>query len=69
MTRKVNELIFRTSEDERRNEEGILATERVDMSSLISGGAGTGKVRRMLLQFHIWYSLTNAEPPIPSTGN
>ena len=59
MTHKVNELIFRTSEDERRNEEGILATERVDMSSLISGGAGTGKVRRMLLlaktmSFHIF---------------
>ncbi|KAL7541991.1 hypothetical protein ACHAXR_011413 [Thalassiosira sp. AJA248-18] len=40
---QVNKAIFRTSQEEANENEGILASERFDMSSLISGGAGTGK--------------------------
>jgi hypothetical protein len=40
---QVNKAIFRTSQEEAEESEGILSSERLDMSSLISGGAGTGK--------------------------
>ena len=40
---QVNKAIFRTSQAEANDNEGILASERLDMSSLVSGGAGTGK--------------------------
>ena len=39
----VNRAIFRTTEEEAAESEGILAAERQDMSSQILGGAGTGK--------------------------
>ena len=37
---QVNKAIFRSSQEEAKENEGILASERLDMSSLISGGAG-----------------------------
>ncbi|KAL7533695.1 LOW QUALITY PROTEIN: hypothetical protein ACHAWF_004591 [Thalassiosira exigua] len=40
---QVNKAIFRTSQQEAKENECILASERLDMSSLISGGAGTSK--------------------------
>ena len=46
---RVNRMIFRTSEDEAAESEGILAAEgRVDISSQILGGAGTGKTLLMI---------------------
>lgn len=46
---QVNKAIFHnTSQDEIKENEGILASERLDMSSLISGGAGTGKTLLMI---------------------
>ena len=46
---QVNKAIFHTtSQDETKETEGILASERLDMSSLISGGAGTGKTLLMI---------------------
>lgn len=45
---QVNKAIFRTSQEEATENEGILASERLDMSSLISGGAGTGKTLLMI---------------------
>lgn len=41
---QVNKAIFRSSQEEAKEEEGILASERLDMSSLITGGAGTGEL-------------------------
>ena len=37
---QVNKAIFRTSQEEANEEAGILASERLDMSSLLTGGAG-----------------------------
>ncbi len=45
---QVNRAIFRTSQVEASENEIILASERLDMSSLISGGAGTGKTLLMI---------------------
>ena len=45
---QVNKAIFRTSQAEANDNEGILASERLDMSSLVSGGAGTGKTLLMI---------------------
>lgn len=45
---QVNKAIFRTNQEEAEESAGILATERLDMSSLISGGAGTGKTLLMI---------------------
>ena len=42
---QVNRALFNTVQEEARENEGILASERLDMSSLISGGAGTGKTQ------------------------
>lgn len=40
---QVNKAIFRGRGSEQEDHNDILASERVDMSSLIYGGAGTGK--------------------------
>ena len=45
---QVNKAIFRTSQEEAEKNEDILANERLDMSSLVSGGAGTGKTLLMI---------------------
>ena len=44
----INKAIFRSSQAEANDNEGILASERLDMSSLVSGGAGTGKTLLMI---------------------
>ena len=44
----VNRAIFRASETEALEDEGILAAERGRVSSVISGGAGTGKTLLMI---------------------
>lgn len=45
---QVNNAIFRTSRAEASENEDILSSERLDMSSLVSGGAGTGKTLLMI---------------------
>ncbi|KAL7538711.1 hypothetical protein ACHAXR_008739 [Thalassiosira sp. AJA248-18] len=45
---QVNKAIFRTSHEEAKDEEGILASGRLDMSCLLNGGAGTGKTLLMI---------------------
>ena len=40
---QVNKAIFRVRTTENEDHDDILASERMDMSSLINGGAGTGK--------------------------
>ena len=40
---QVNRKIFRSTKAEAREDEDILAGERLDKSSHIAGGAGTGK--------------------------
>lgn len=45
---QVNKAIFRTSRVEANENDNILASERLDMSSLVSGGAGTGKTLLMI---------------------
>ena len=39
----VNKAVFRSTQAEAREDDDILASERLDKSSHISGGAGTGK--------------------------
>jgi len=45
---KVNKAIFRANEEEAKANEGVLATERANLSTVISGGAGTGKTLLMI---------------------
>jgi hypothetical protein len=41
---KVNKAIFRANEEEAKANEGVLATERANLSAVISGGAGVSKL-------------------------
>ena len=50
---QVNKAIFRGRGTEQEDHNDILASERVDMSSLIYGGAGTGKYLFMCALFLI----------------